>query len=206
MSLKALFLKTGGFAREELIVGAVVIGGLSTAGAVMGVPWHDMMRSSQVEAADIYREIESANLKFYQEYGYWPDEVTDGTSTANVRVLMDRTAASSTYVSPRNFRPLIEADTDIVNGEAVVRHRYGSGGVIRTVALNDDTKGYRYVITMDNLKMSEARLLDEAVDGKFDPDHGRLQITYLGKTAVARYLANPTLAAVAESSTAKTTL
>ena len=79
-------VQTAGFAREELILGTMVVGGLSTFGVMAGVPWDAWLTSDQMQAAALYEEIESANLKFFQEYGYWPHEVTDGSAEANVAV------------------------------------------------------------------------------------------------------------------------
>ena len=111
---------------------------------------------------------------------------------------MDREAASRVDIAENRYRPLITADVDVSAEERVVRHRYSHGGVVRQVALDDrDASGYRYVVTLDNLSMKDARELDELVDGTFDPEKGRLRITYVGDRAIARYLANPRLDAVA---------
>lgn len=191
MVLNKLFLKATGYTREELVLGGLVMGGLGVFGAVAGsVPWSSMLASDQEQAAALYRQIESANLKFFQEYGYWPHEVTDGTALSNVAVLVDRSAATGLYISKARYRPLLEADTDIVGGKPVVKHRYGRGGMVREVPLDNESK-YRYVIVMNDLSMKDARELDQVVDGSFNPEDGRLQVTYKDGKAVARYYANP---------------
>ena len=191
MAFKGLFIKATGYTREELVLGGLVMGSLGAFGTVAGaVPWSTLLTSDQEQAAALYRQIESANLKFFQEYGYWPHEVTDGDGSSNVAVLVDRSAATGLYISKSRYRPLLEADTDIVAGHSVVKHRYGRGGVVREVPL-ENGEAYRYEVVMGDLSMKQARELDQAVDGAFGPDQGRLRITYTDGKAVARYYANP---------------
>ena len=191
MALERLFSKAAGYTREELVLGGLVMGSLGVFGGVAGaVPWSTLLASDQDQAAALYRQIESANLKFFQEYGYWPHEVTDGDARSNVAVLLDRSVATGIYISKARYRPLLEADTDMVGQRPVVRHRYGRGGVVREVPLADGD-AYRYIVVMDDLSLKQARELDQAVDGKFNPEEGRLRISYDGNTAVARYYANP---------------
>lgn len=187
-------VKTAGFAREELVLGAMVLGGVGAFGGLVAIPWSGILAGGTTEAVALYKQIEAANLKFYQDHGYWPHEATDGNPAANVVVLMDRKAATQAYLSQSGFRPLIQADMDVTETGQVVRHRYGAGGAVRQMAVQDGTDAdFRYIISMDNLSKAEARELDEKVDGKFNPNAGRLQITYLGDKAIARYFANPRL-------------
>ncbi|HEX2796479.1 MAG TPA: hypothetical protein VHN38_05290, partial [Immundisolibacter sp.] len=92
--LTAIAKSTAGFAREELILAAAVGGTLSTFGVVgaVNMGWVGSGGASGAQIADSLKAIEAANLKFYQRYGAWPDEVSDGTPTGNVAVLADRRA------------------------------------------------------------------------------------------------------------------
>lgn len=187
---------TLGFAREEILLGTVVLGGMGGLGT-LAVHSTGMFTTHSQQALHMLEQVESANLKFYQEYGYWPHEVTGGSPTANVAVLQDISQASEVYLGKaKNARPLLDAALDTQDGREVVRATGTGGGIVRQAARDADSD-FRYTITLDKMDMEDARKIDEKIDGTFDPEHGRVTITYVGDTAIVSYKANPRLSAIA---------
>lgn len=192
--LATIAKSTAGFAREELILAAAVGGTLSTFGVVgaVNMGWVGSGGTSGVQIADSLKAIESANLKFYQRYGAWPDEVSDGTPTGNIAVLADIRADVHGTLRGRGFHPLIPADIDVTSSGMVVRYRNAGGAAIGQVVLPEGGT-YRYMVSLSNLTLEQARKLDEKIDGEFDPDKGRVHINYdgTGKQASIKYYTNP---------------
>jgi hypothetical protein len=183
--------QAAGFAREEMILTIVVAGPLTTFG-IMGahsLGWIGTGHGGGAEMAQMVQEVEAANLKFEQEYGVWPDEASDGSPAGNVAVLMDRRAAVQGQLRGYGFHPLIHGDLDTTAEGLVVRHRLGDGGVVRQKVQDGGT--YRYAVTLNHLTLEQARHMDEAIDGRFNPEAGRLRISYKGGEANVSYLANP---------------
>jgi hypothetical protein len=183
---------TSGFAREELILAAAVGGTLSTFGVVgaLNMGWVGNSNDG-AHIADALQTLESANLKFYQRYGMWPDEVSDGTPAGNVAVLADSRADVKGALRGRGFHPLIQADMDVSGGSITVRYRAAGGAAIGETALSDGGT-YRYMVTLDHLTLSQARKIDEKIDGEFNPDAGRVRVAYSpdGKQATIKYYIN----------------
>jgi hypothetical protein len=122
----------------------------------------------------------------------WPDEVSNGTPTGNIAVLADSRADVKGALRGRGFHPLIQADMDITAQGITVRYRDAGGAAIGETALSDGGT-YRYAVGLDHLTLTQARKIDEKIDGEFNPDKGRVRITYSpdGKEASIKYYINP---------------
>jgi hypothetical protein len=191
-----IFKATIGLAREEIILGTVVVGGIGALGSI-AINASGIFASSSQAALHIIEDLESANLKFFKQYGYWPHQVTDGTATANVAVLQNRQFATKVRLdTTRGNQPMLDAALKTANGQAQVLHTAGEGGVVKQIAMGPDSN-FRYTIILDHLSPEDARQLDEKLDGKQDPRHGRLTINYTGNRAIVSYKSNPKTTATA---------
>jgi hypothetical protein len=185
MTLKALMP-----AKDELLLASAVSVSLGTFG-YFAIPWDTIglgAHSPSAQAAALYAQIEEANQKYFDTYGMWPNEATDGSPAANAAVLMSRTALAAPYANDVRYQPVMKGLLESHEDGLTARHSYGQGGTITETPLNGSS--YRFVIAFDNLTLEQAKALDEQVDGDFSPAKGRLRIVEEDGHVVAKYLAN----------------
>lgn len=185
-----MFVQSLGLGKDELLLLGAVSTSMGTFG-YLAVPWGDMMMSPADKALALYEQIEKGNTEYFETYGVWPNEVTSGRGTDNVTVLMSRIPLTRQYKDSPVYQPVIQGGLmDSRPDGMVARHLYGNGGDVRQTALNGGA--YRFVIEFDNLSIADARALDKAIDGAFEPSKGRLRIVEGDNgTVKAKYLANP---------------
>lgn len=176
-----------GLAKDELLLLGAVSVSLGSVGYV-AVPWGTLAMGPTDHALALYEQIEKGNQAYFDKYGVWPHEVTSGNADANVVVLMSRKALTRPFAESAVYQPVMKGLVDVRADGLKARHTYGQGGVVTSVPLNGGA--YRYVIAFDNLTIGEARDLDEAMDGEFDPAKGRVRLVEEEGVVTAKYLAN----------------
>lgn len=177
-----------GLAKDELLLLGAVSMSLGSVGYV-AIPWGTLTMGPSDKALALYEQIEHANQTYFDKYGVWPHEVTSGTPEANAVVVMSRKALTRPFAESAVYQPVMEGLVDVRADGLKARHTFGKGGVVTSVALNGGA--YRYVIAFDNLTIAEARDLDEAIDGEFNPAKDRVRLVEEDGVVTAKYLANP---------------
>ncbi len=178
-----------GLAYDELILVVAMVSSLGAFVAV-SVPWDTVLKSSSAKVVDEFAAIELANRAFYDRYRLWPHETTTGEDTKNIAVLVNRDAMKFPYNTMRSFTSMLPEGTyEVSEGGDTILHTIGDGGRVTQREVNGQDGRYLQ-ITMENVSLVDARKIDESIDGIYDPDSGRVSVSYNDTTANVHYRAN----------------
>jgi len=187
--MKTFKKRNAGIAIDEAILVTVMVGSLGTFGAV-AVPWQSVLgTSASATGVDQLAAIETANQDFYELYGKWPHEMTNGQALSNVVVLMNRQALKYPYSRIEDYKAVLKDMPIETTGRGmVVRHQLGTGRVLQRAAPRGS--GYAMEITFEGVPYAMAESIDVSIDGEIGRSTGRVQIVRQGKTAHVVYRAN----------------
>lgn len=181
--------RNAGLAIDEAILVTAMVGSLGTFGAV-AVPWQSVIGTSiGAEGTSQLTEIETANANFYDLYGKWPYEMTNGQAMNNVVVLMNRQALKYPYSRMEDYKAVLTSlPIETTSRGAVVRHSLGSGRVLQRAAPR--SSGYAMEIVFEGVPLDVAKGIDAEVDGTEGATDGRVRLVRKGKSAHVVYRAN----------------
>ncbi len=187
--MKTLNKRNAGIAIDEAILVTVMVGSLGTFGAV-ALPWQSVLGTSVgAEGANELAVIETANQNFYDLYGKWPYEMTNGQSLNNVVVLMNRQVLKYPYSQIEDYKAVLkDMPIETTSRGLVVRHSLGSGRVLQRQAPR--SSGYAMEVVFEGVPLEMAEGIDLKVDGERSNSKGRVQLIRKGKTAHVVYRAN----------------
>lgn len=178
MKFSKIFGSNLGVAYDELALVSALVAGVG-AFAMVSMPWDKMGVGSGSPAQSMIDQlaiIETANLAFHDRYRLWPHEVTDGTPTRNISVLSDQTAMKFPYSAMRNFEQLLPTEEFELSGKTL-QHSIGQGGRVTQQAVSE--AGERYIeVTFEDVPLITARKIDESIDGYYDPEIGRVSLSF----------------------------
>ena len=179
-----------GMAADEAVLATAMVASLG-AFLVVNVPWDGMFSMSSKMQEELL-VLEQANSEFYSRHTMWPHETTSGDWRQNVSALVSPKAMKYPYNSMTSFKNYI-SDMSLSYDPNGVRHDYGNGGTVmqRPIAY----KGNEFIeIIMEKVPLADARKLDAAIDGSYDPDNGRIYLVFdeasKGKMVDLHYRAN----------------
>ena len=106
----------------------------------------------------------------------WPYQVTSGQPTNNVAVLFDQTAMKFPYSAMRNYEQLLPTKKFKIK-QKTLQHTIDQGGAVSQQPVYNN--GERYLeVTFENIPLVTARKIDEQIDGYYDPDYGRVSLSF----------------------------
>ncbi|MFZ2620083.1 MAG: hypothetical protein WAX89_04340 [Alphaproteobacteria bacterium] len=188
---------THGWAADEAILIGAMMGSVGIFAAV-AIPWDTALENMGFTELNDLAAIERANEKFYQTYGQWPTQASNGTPLGNAAVLTTGNAMADRTLRTR-FKPMTERfPFDMSSGRPELRHSMGRGG--RIWQETSDNPSYRMKVVFENVPYSQAAAMDKDIDNtstEADFDTGRLQATVHDGVMNMVYYANPVASATA---------
>jgi len=177
-----------GLALDEAILVMTMLSGF--AGFVVVTNPLDILGGSisPVELVSELHKIEQANYEFYRRHLSWPHETTNGGWTDNITVLQTPTVMRSSYRnrhSVANFLPSYERNSKTGG----LRHEWGDGGDISQHVVEHEGQSYLEII-LENVPYDMAHDVDQKLDGKYDPNSGRVYIVFDDDKINLHYRAN----------------
>mgnify|MGYP004017521585 CR=1 FL=1 len=179
MSKRFKMKPNSGWAYDEMALAAAMLSSVGAFG-VVAVPWDVVLKSGTQQLMEQIEVVETANAAFYDRYRLWPHQVTNGDWSHNAAVLIDQSAMKFPYNTMRGYERLLpESQFKPAEGNAVsIQHNIGDGGrVLQRVARGQDGRTYLEVI-FENVPLTEARKVDQQVDGRYDPQGGRVTFEF----------------------------
>ena len=178
-----------GLGVDEAILSIAMVTSLGAFVAI-NVPWGNFFSASSQMQGEL-QQIETANREFYSRHQIWPHQTTNGDWKRNVSALVSTRAMRYPYNTMTSFKNLLpDFKTDAKMAE--VRHAFGKGGAIMQRPVSFQGKEYIEII-LENVPISDARDLDEKIDGAYDPDNGQMYLVFDKDkiTVDVHYRANP---------------
>lgn len=167
-----------GLAADEAVLATAMVASLG-AFLVVNVPWGNMFSAAE-DMQEQIKIVEQANAEFYERHRLWPHQTTSGDWRMNVSALVSPKAMRYPYNSMTSFKNYLNDISKAYNPNGVI-HSYGEGGHImqRPVSF----KGEEYIeIIMQGVPLAEAKSLDTAIDGEYDPDNGKVYMIFSEET------------------------
>ncbi len=191
MSTKQLrAVKNAGIATDEMILAAAMVTSFGVFSYV-AVPWDSLLQSTAVRMVDQFTQIEEANSEFYGMYRMWPHQMTNGNWANNASALSTKQALTFPYNNMSTFTAALPDSAYEVSREGVsLRHDFGAGGRIMQRPVTLPGGGGYIEVIFEDVPFSEARKVDEVIDGAYDPDNGRLTMGFENDRVTIYYQAN----------------
>lgn len=190
--------RQAGYTIDQTILIVAVIAILVTM-IIGSVGWDLLTRAGGTKMQSHLVQFENAAGSFFSQYGLWPQDVTDGTPTANFNVLITPDAASDPDFTPgdrfRNYLPAYS----VAAADETAQHPFGSGGDVTLTTGPMPGGGQDFIIfVLEDIPADEYKRAEEGIDGDFnptDPYHstGRLQAVENpeeARTVTMQYYAN----------------
>lgn len=177
-----------GLAADEAVLATAMVASLG-AFLVVNVPWGNMFSGAEAMQEKLHM-VEQANAEFHERHRLWPHQTTSGDWRMNISALVSPKAMRYPYNSMTSFKNYLD-DISKSYSPNGVRHEYGEGGHIMQRAVS--YRGENYIeIILQGVPLAEAKGLDSKIDGKYDPDNGKVYMIFSeeSETVDVHYRAN----------------
>lgn len=177
-----------GIATDEAILASIMVASLG-AFVFVNVPWDSMFSTANRLVTNL-ESIETANNEFYERHRLWPHQTTTGDWRMNVNALVSPKAMRYPYNNMVSFKNYL-SEMSPKYTENGVRHDFGEGGSVLQRPISVHGKEYIEII-LENVPLTDARKLDNKIDGEYNPDTGRVTLKFdeARETANVHYRAN----------------
>lgn len=176
--MNGLFKGICGIARDEAVLAIAMVAGTGAVGGV-ALQWDGASGSFGFGASgpekvmEQLNDIQRANTAFYDTFGKWPHEVTNGRPSHNAAVLASKSAMIFPYSTMSGHRRLVSENNFTLKNNSL-RHTLGEGGMVMQDVQRGD-KGRMYLaVKMENVPLYEAQAVDTKIDGVYGPEEGRV--------------------------------